>query len=184
MNDPSKQIVNWKNVSTTEEKIAELEANCKAMTAEIEKLKAELVEKNETVWIPKTGDLYTYITSDGIVAKNTIYYDDSVLDNDRINFNNMYHSDDKTQERLEWYRDNVLRVQNKLMQLHELLCPDYLPDWRNEYECKWRVCYNNKNKCFICEPCHMYSYFVVYFTKEAVKKACEILNREKFMMEE
>ena len=53
MNDPSKQIVNWKNVSTTEEKIAKLETSCKAMTAEIEKLKAELVkkDKNETVWM-------------------------------------------------------------------------------------------------------------------------------------
>lgn len=27
MNDPSKQIVNWKNVSTTEEKITILEVN-------------------------------------------------------------------------------------------------------------------------------------------------------------
>lgn len=38
---------------TTEEKISKLEADCKAMTAEIEKLKVELAEKNETVWIPK-----------------------------------------------------------------------------------------------------------------------------------
>jgi hypothetical protein len=29
----------------------------------------------------------------------------------------------------------------------------------------------------------MHNYFVVYFTKEAAEKACEILNREKFMME-
>lgn len=38
---------------TPEERIAELETNCKAMTEEIEKLKAELAEKNEceTVWM-------------------------------------------------------------------------------------------------------------------------------------
>lgn len=168
---------------TTEEKIAELETSCKAMTEEIEKLKAELAEKNETVWIPKFDDLYMYIDPSGYVI-STLSRGDNALDNRRINFNNVYHSNNTTQEHLKWYANNVFRVQNRLMQLHELLCPDYLPDWRNEYECKWRVCYNNKNKCFICEPCHMYSYFVVYFTKEAVKKACEILNREKFMMEE
>lgn len=50
---------------TTEEKIAELETNCKAMTAEIEKLKAELAEKNETVWIPKYDDSYMYIDPSG-----------------------------------------------------------------------------------------------------------------------
>lgn len=94
----------------------------------------------------------------------------------------MYHSDDKTQEHLEWYRDNVLRVQNKLMQLHELLCPDYFPDWSTD-ECKWFVCYDHKNKYFIYTLCCVCNYFVVYFTEEAAEKACEILNREKFMME-
>ena len=47
---------------TTEEKIAELETNCKAMTTEIEKLKAELTkkDKNETVWIPEIHNTYMY----------------------------------------------------------------------------------------------------------------------------
>ena len=168
---------------TTEEKIAELETNCKVMTAEIEKLKAELVkkDKNETVWIPETGDLYAYVTSDGIVAKNTIYCDDSVLDSDRTNFNNIYHSDDKTKEHLEWYRDNVLRVQNKLMQLHELLCPDYFPDWGDGDEPKFYL-YNYKRNAWECSSRLAYCDHVVYFTQEAAKKACEILNREKFMM--
>lgn len=117
---------------TTEEKISKLEADCKAMTAEIEKLKAELAEKNETAWVPKIGDLYAYVTSDGTVAKNTTYYNDNTLDSDRIDFNNAYPSSDKTQKHLEWYCDNVLFVQNKLMQLHELLCPDYFPDWEDD----------------------------------------------------
>lgn len=167
---------------TTEEKIAELETNYKAMSTELEKLKAELAETQETIWTPKIGEEYLYLATDGIVSTET--NDKTAYDTGVLNMNNVFRVMKDTDKHLEWYRDNVLRVQNKLMQLHELLCPDYLPDWRNEYECKWRVCYNNKNKCFICEPCHMYSYFVVYFTKEAVKKACEILNREKFIMEE
>lgn len=166
---------------TPEERITELENNCKAMTEELEKLKAELATENETVWIPEFSDSYMYINSSGGVFSR----DNNASDNDnrRIDFNNVYRPNDKTQEHLEWYRDNVLRVQNKLMQLHELLCPDYFPDWRDEDECKWWVCYNNKNKCFRCTSCYIYNHFVVYFTEEAAEKACEILNREKFMME-
>lgn len=182
MNDPSKQIVNWKNVSTTEEKITILEANCKAMAAEIEKLKAELAEKNETVWIPKCDDSYMYIDPSGDVI-DTFSRGDNALDNHRIDFNNAYHSSNTTREHLKWYRDNVLRVQNKLMQLHELLCPDYFPDWSTN-KCKWHVCYDDENKCFRCKPWYIRNCFVVFFTKEAAEKACEILNREKFMMEE
>ena len=169
---------------TTEEKIVELETNCKAMTAEIEKLKAELAEKNETVWIPKSGDLYMYVASDGIVEKNTIYCDDSVLDSDRTNFNNIYHSDGKTKEHLEWYSNNVLRVHNRLMQLHELLCPDYFPDWENINKYKFYLYYNYDNNTWDYDSWSMYCDYVVYFTKEAAEKACEILNREKFMMED
>lgn len=121
---------------TTEEKIAELEANCKAMTAEIEKLKAELAEKNETVWMPEHHDSYRYINSQGDVA-NTHFLGDNTLDNLRIDFNNVYSFSNKTREHLKWYSSNVLRVQNKLMQLHELLCPDYFPDWKNTNEFKF-----------------------------------------------
>lgn len=166
---------------TTEERIAELENNCKAMTAEIEKLKSELAEKNETVWIPKCDDSYMYIDSSGDVI-DTFSRGDNALDNHRIDFNNAYHSSIIIREHLKWYANNVLRVQNKLMQLHELLCPDYFPDWDTD-ERKWLVYYDNEDKCFICTPCYMHNYFVAYFTKEAAEKACEILNREKFMME-
>lgn len=166
---------------TTEERIAELETNCKAMTAELKKLKAELAKKNETVWIPEFGDSYMYIDTTGYICSTMS--EDKALDKYRIDFNNVYYSSNKTREHLKWYCDNVLRIQNKLMQLHELLCPDYFPDWWDEDECKWWVCYNNKNKCFRCIPCYIYNHFVVYFTEEAAEKACEILNREKFMMD-
>lgn len=182
MNDPSKQIVNWKNVSTTEEKIAELETSCKAMTEEIEKLKAELAEKNETVWIPKFDDLYMYIDPSGYVI-STLSRGDNALDNRRINFNNVYRSNNTTQEHLKWYANNVLRVQNKLMQLHELLCPDCFPDWDTGKE-TWTIYYDNTYKCFSYTLQCSCNWFAVCFTREAAEKACEIINREKFMMEE
>lgn len=49
-------------------KIAELETNYKAMSAELEKLKAELAETQETIWTPKIGEEYLYLATDGSVS--------------------------------------------------------------------------------------------------------------------
>lgn len=162
---------------TPEERITELEANCKAMTAEIEKLKAELTEKNETVWMPKCDDSYMYIDSSGDVI-STFSRGDNALDNHRIDFNNVYHSSNTTREHLKWYANNVLRVQNKLMQLHELLCPDYFPDWDDKDTDKQFVYYNAYSKKYNYVCFSTTNIFTVYFTREAAIKACKILNRE------
>lgn len=167
---------------TTEEKIAELETSCKAMTEEIEKIKAELAEKNKPVWIPEIDDSYMCIDSAGGVM-DTFFRDNNALDNHRIDFNNAYHSNNTTREHLKWYANNVLRVQNKLMQLHELLCPDYFPNWANNADDKWYVSYDYKSHRFRYFSCSFTSTIIIYFNREAAEKACEILNREKFMME-
>lgn len=166
---------------TTEEKIEELEANCKAMTDEIEKLKAELAEKNETVWIPKNKEDFLCVYARGSVITET-YYDTSTFGNDMLNMNDVFKPTRSVKKHLEWYRDNVLRVQNKLMQFHELLCPDYSPDW-DTGKGKWAISYDSEHKCFSCAPWYCMNYFIVYFTKEAAEKACEILNRENFIMD-
>lgn len=166
---------------TPEEKIAELETSCKAMTEELEKLKAELAKENETVWIPEFSDSYMYINSSGGVFSR----DNNASDNDnrRIDFNNVYRSNDKTREHLKWYSENVLCIQNKLMQLHELLCPDYFPNWENNNESKFYLYYNYYDNTWDYDSWSMYRNYVVCFTGATAKKACEILNREKFMME-
>lgn len=170
---------------TVEERIIELETNCKTITAEIEKLKAELDDKraNETVWQPKYYDAYMYVGSNGCVYSTIL--EDPALERvqQHMYFNNVYHANNKTQEHLNWYANNVLRVQNKLMQLHELLCPDYFPDWKNTNESKFCLYYNYDNNTWYCDGWSIYRDYVVSFTKEAAEKACEILNREKFMME-
>lgn len=168
---------------TNEERIAELENNCLAMTAELEKLKAELAEKdkNETVWMPKCYDAYMYIDSTGYVC-STIS-EDKALDKHRMDYNNIYMANYKTQEHLEWYLNNVIRVQNKLMQLHELLCPDYFPEWDEITSLKNYIVYKDitKQKWTWCAYAQT-AFPIVYFTEVAAEKACEILNREKFMM--
>ena len=168
---------------TTEEKITQLETNCKAMTEEIEKLKAELAKKNENVWIPDYNESYMYIDPQGEVV-DTYSLGDNPLDNHRIYFNNAYHSSNTTREHLKWYTNNVLKVQNKLMQLHELLCPDYFPDWGDNDELKFYLYYNYRHNAWQYNSWWLFCDYVVYFTAEAAEKACEILNREKFMMED
>ena len=167
---------------TPEERIVELENNCKAMTAELEKLKAELAEKNETVWIPKNKEDFLCVYARGSVITET-YYDTSTFGNDMLSMNDVFKPTRSVKKHLEWYRDNVLRVQNKLMQLHELLCPDYFPDWEDTNKCKFFLYYNYDNNDWEYGSWSIYCDYVVYFTIEAAEKACEILNREKFMME-
>lgn len=86
-----------------------------------------------------------------------------------------------TDKHLEWYRDNILRVQNKLMQLHELLCPDCFPDW-DTGKTTWAIYYDNTYKCFSYTLQCSCNWFAVCFTREAAEKACEILNKEILMM--
>lgn len=99
-----------------------------------------------------------------------------------INMNAAFKPDTETQRHLRWYRDNVLRVQNKLMQLHELLCPDYFPDWEDD-ECKCYIYYHYKKNEWCCDNIQYMKEFIVYFNAKTAKKACEILNKEKFMMD-
>lgn len=183
INNSNKRVAGWEDVPATEEKISKLEAKIKEMMAEVEKLKTELAEKNcEKVWKPEYYDTYVYLNSMGN-AMTSSFVEGNQTDIQRIALNNVYHLNNETKEHLEWYSDNVLCVQNKLMQLHELLCPDYFPDWVSNKD-KWIIYYDNTNKCFSCTLRLDCNSFVVCFTREAAEKACEILNREKFMMEE
>ena len=102
-------------------------------------------------------------------------YDSSLYKN-----NNVFKYDDNTIKHMNWYNKNVFRVQNKLMQLHELLCPDYFPDWDNSKKENWYLgIYEGSWHKYWTTRC---DFFTVYFTEEAAKRACEILNSEKFMM--
>lgn len=167
---------------TIDEKILELENNCKVITAEIDRLKVELVEKNETVWIPESGEEYSYVRDDGCV-ETVRYIKNNGYDIRMIHdMNAVFKPTKKCEKHLEWYRDNVLRVQNKLMQLHELLCPDYFPDWEDANKRKFLLYYNYDNNDWEYDSWSTYCDYVVYFNKEAAEKACKILNREKFMM--
>lgn len=158
---------------TLEEKISQLET-------ELAKVKAELAERKQSVWLPEDGQEFYYLTDTGFPQTTTFkktLNDDCLMIN-----NNVFKCDKSTFNHLAWYNDNVLKVQNKLMQLHEMLCPDYFPDWSNHCESKFVVYYDTSSKKWFWDAYHSMNMQVVMFTKEAAERACEILNAEKFMM--
>ena len=158
---------------TLEEKISQLET-------ELAKVKAELAERKQSAWFPEDGQEFYYLTDTGFPQTATFkktLNDDCLMIN-----NNVFKRDKSTFNHLAWYNDNVLKVQNKLMQLHELLCPDYFPDWDDSGRRKFNVYYDAKDKSWNFNYVHFMNLSVVYFTESAAKRACEILNAEKFMM--
>lgn len=158
---------------TLEEKISQLET-------ELAKVKAELAERKQSVWLPEKNQEYCFVTGTGYPERQTyrgILYDISLQKN-----NNVFKYDNPTFKHLAWYNDNVLKVQNKLMQLHELLCPDYFPDRNDSGQRKFYVYYDAKDKSWNFNYVHFMNLSVVYFTEAAAERACEILNAEKFMM--
>ena len=158
---------------TLEEKISQLET-------ELAKVKAELAERKQSVWLPEDGQSFSYLDSSGSPQKNI--FTDTMNDNLLQKNYNVFKYDPSTCNHLVWYHDNVIKVQNRLMQLHELLCPDYFPDWDNHYESKFVIYYDTSSKKWFWDAYHSMNMQVVMFTKEAAERACEILNAEKFMM--
>lgn len=162
-------------------KIKSLEAENKAITQRIEKLKDELTKnENKTVGDLSRGDKYLYFYTTGDILENE--FEGNEYDDQLFNIGNMFIPKRGSEEHLKWYRDNVLRVQNKLMQLHELLCLDYFPNWSNINENKYYIYYNHIKHNWGFTFCNTVSSNIVPFTQEAAEKACEILNKEKFMM--
>lgn len=158
---------------TLEEKIAQLEA-------ELEKVKAELAERNQSVWLPGDSQNFYYLTGTGFPQENI--FANTLNDNLLRTNNNIFKYDKLTFNHLAWYNDNVIKIQNRLMQLHELLCPDYFPDWNNHYESKFNIYFDTLSKKWRWDAYVSMNMQVVIFTKEAAEKVCEILNAEKFMM--
>ena len=136
--------------------IAEIE-QCKKRIEELDKIAQDMKDDELKIWEPKSGERYLYIRSDGVTSISNS--DCFLVRGNR----SIFH--------------NIIRVQNMLWQLHELLCPDYFPDWsdskskfcvffqQDKQKWSWGFTVNDDNNG-------------VYFTHEAAIKACEILNRD------
>lgn len=153
----------------------------------MEDLKAEFLEKLEALrkeaeaqkkqeepkpWKPKDGEDYFYIGIDFTIDSWENVDDDTDKRNFRIG--NCF----PTEERAEQVAKKM-RLLLRLEQLHDMLCPDYEPDWNSKEEklClfynRWAGYWQGK-KVWAFEE-----YPTAYFdTEENLIKAMEILEKE------
>ena len=98
---------------------------------------------------------------------------------DKSNFeNNNYFL---TKKRAEEVADKI-NFLLKLERLHDTFCPDYKPDWDNNWKQKFYILFDNVKRIYLSTYAYSYSTdnsTTVYFdSRETANKVCEILNKE------
>nr|DAY63013.1 MAG TPA: hypothetical protein [Caudoviricetes sp.] len=153
----------------------DIEKKIEALKAEflgkLEELKKEAeMQKKQEEW--KFGEKYFYISQSGRVICEV--FTEHRTDIARKNFGNFF----RTRERAEQVKEKM-RLLLRLEQLHDMLCPDYVPDWNNDGELKFCLGYDHADDCWLADDFNVTQYPTVYFdTNENVEKAAEILNKE------
>lgn len=154
----------------------------------LETLKAEFLEKLEELkkeaetqkkqeepkpWKPEVGEEY-FTIANSVDTVQYIYYGDGI-DEVNIPSGNCF----KTKKRAEQVAKKM-RLLLRLEQLHDMLCPDYVPDYEDDDEVKshvyfdhfldrYDISYSTRRE----NPC-----MVAFDTKKNALKAAEILNKE------
>lgn len=151
----------------------------------MEALKAEFLGKLETLqkevkmqqgeqklWKPEIGESYFFIRSDfGVTDK---VKGTTSFETDRISNGNCF----KTKKRAEQVAKKI-RLLLRLEQLHDMLCPDYEPDWNNTSKQKICLGRDHADDCWFVDIFDITEYPTAYFdTEENAQKAAEILNKE------
>lgn len=159
-----------------EKKIEALKAEFLGKLEELKK-EAEAQKKQEEPkpWKPKDGEDYFYIGIDFTIDSWENVDDDTDKRNFRIG--NFF----PTEERAEQVAEKM-RLLLRLEQLHDMLCPDYVPDWNNPSKQKICLGYDHADDCWFVDDVDDFNiteYPTAYFdTEENAEKAAEILNKE------
>ena len=158
----------------------DIEKKMEALKAEflgkLEELKREeeMQKKQEEwkPWKPESEEEY-FTIANGVDAVKYIYCEDSI-DESNIQSGNCF----RTEERAEQVAEKM-RLLLRLEQLHDMLCPDYVPDWEN-YGQKFLVYFNHaENRWHIGFSNAFELRCATYFeTEENAEKAEKILNKE------
>ena len=151
-----------------EKKIEELKSEFSGKLEELKK-EAEMQKKQEE-W--KFGEKYFYISQSGRVICEM--FTEHRTDIARKNFGNFF----RTRERAEQVAEKM-RLLLRLEHLHDMLCPDYVPDWEGD-RLKFQIYFSHSQGEYgkscstgIESPC-----MAVFDTEENAEKAAEILNKE------
>ena len=156
-----------------EKKMEALKAEFLVKLEALEK-EAEMQKKQEEPkpWKPKDGEEYFFV--DNYLISNSFYNMNDYVDSYNFEIGNYF----RTRERAEQVAEKM-RLLLRLEQLHDMLCPDYEPDWNSKEEklClfynRWAGDWQGK-KVWAFEE-----YPTAYFdTEENLIKAMEILEKE------
>lgn len=136
--------------------------------------KAEAQKRQEEwkPWKPEVEEKYFYI---GNTLETGKYFNEGYpVDDKLITVGNCF----RTKERAEQVAEKM-RLLLRLEQLHDMICPDYVPDWGNEKD-KFCLCYHHEGKRWNVESWLFFESqgFVWFDTFENAEKAAEILNEE------
>ena len=156
-----------------EKKIEALKAEFLGKLEELEK-EAEAQKEQEELkpWKPKDGEEYFYIY-DTLKTGSDFNWGNSI-DYKRIKAGNCF----LTKERAEQVAEKM-QLLLRLEQLHDMLCPDYVPDWDNPSEKKFCLAHVYPEDFWFVDELHDTEYPTVYFdTEENAEKALKILNKE------
>ena len=156
-----------------EKKLEALKAEFLGKLEELKK-EAEMQKKQEEPkpWKPEIGEEY-FTIANGVDAVQYIYYGDGI---DEVNIPSGNYF--RMEERAEQVADKM-RLLLRLEQLHDMLCPDYVPDWKDD-RLKFYVYFDHKRGNLnrtASSHCDMLS-LVAFETRENAEKAAEILNKE------
>ena len=151
----------------------------------IEELKSEFLTKLETLqkevkmqqgeqklWKPEIGESYFFIRSDfGVTDK---VKGTTSFETDRISNGNCF----KTKKRAKQVAKKI-RLLLRLEQLHDMLCPDYVPDYKGD-ETKYHLYFSHVQGKYevSCSTSWENPCMVVFDTEKNAQKAAEILNKE------
>ena len=156
-----------------EKKMEALKAEFLGKLEALEK-EAEMQKKQEEPkpWKPEAGKEYFFVNNDLSIYCFCNYNGEE----DRYNFEigNCF----RTGERAEQVAKKM-RLLLRLEQLHDMLCPDYVPDWKDD-RLKFYVYFDHEQGKYdtSCSTGIENQCMVVFDTNENAEKAAEILNKE------
>ena len=167
---------------TTEEmskKLEELKENIDKALAEVteyEKLIQKLKEQEEPKFERREGERYYTVGTNNGKAECCGMTDNLPCDEMWYSNNNYFY----TEERAQQVADKI-NFLLKLERLHDIYCPDYVPNWEDDEESKWYVYYDVRDKEYIVYNSTVIRKCIdVYFdSAKTAYKVCDILNKER-----
>ena len=156
-----------------EKKLEALKAEFLGKLEELEKeAEAQKEQEEPKPWKPEVGEEYFYICD--TLETGCDFNWGTSIDYKRIKAGNCFLTKECAEQVAE-----KMRLLLRLEQLHDMLCPDYVPNWDNISEKKFCLAYLYPENFWFVNDLHDTKYPIAYFdTEENAEKALKILNEE------